>query len=967
MDGTNASGAGADGSTTNGGTALSVVSLDQSSHHTDASQRFLSSEGSVELNHNGCCIHHPFVQLQRRKSNGGGWHIMSRTCALCAEEDVEEDARWETAEREEAHREAAVRRGASGKAISAAASVSSSVASKAAAVKDKVKDAAASVMSSRFRRGSSQSSSRDLSKSPPLTQAKPHPLEQQHSLLNTTSRRSMILEDTLFSPSSGEESIDSSQEDDDNESITPSFLETDEDEDSLSVGSSTSSCCLSKGSVASTTPSESIELNSLGEPITPPPQRNIIGVSGHVPEQVDEQRSVFSRRSRKSHKSHGTSRIHDQNSKGDKHQAVQEIILKEISVPFNGEKSEGSLKRSKKSKRSTSRGRRKIEEDSVDMIRVESALRKIKSIEKIQQAATSTVPRETVTSKTPRKKKSIEKTRQAVTSTVTSETVTSKSVNSNQQQLDKMTKPPKSPRPPRSKSPINQITKRNPPPPPPRRNNSKIGTGSKNKNKNSNDAQLTSKKNTIGNDDDNNVNHDMKTAVPNPHPEPELPSNLAMIECTPQSQPQQLPLHPMQSLPQMLQQPLQSQPQQQLLHPMQLQMPQQLQPQPPESFPELQVQGHQVENSKEWMKYSTGCTRREQQTAAEAENGGKKKSKFLGRSTKASSQEKRPMVRTVKQMPFTDQFGDFGFFSGNVDEQGRPDGKGSIKYENGVFYEGTWAAGCQDKLAASQYGRIRGGFTSWSGKGKSGTKSGSVLPWNARKNDAHDAQSKTNTRGMEWVDLNGDSGRYSGEINNDQLPHGNGIMRYDFGLIAEGEWVNGVLKEGPQDRMIGMATAMNGGQSVAPGMAINSGMSVGPGAGEFASGAVSVLGCGGISVAPPGGFGGGMGGMMMAQQPPTMAFSGMNPMMSMANQSRQASQHAMIAHQNLMMKSGMGGGVYGGAGSVYGGGAAAGGGSVHPGSVMPLQHATQVQQQIQQMPQQQQPGNNPPVSEIKLS
>merc|ERR1711971_858120 len=147
----------------------------------------------------------------------------------------------------------------------------------------------------------------------------------------------------------------------------------------------------------------------------------------------------------------------------------------------------------------------------------------------------------------------------------------------------------------------------------------------------------------------------------------------------------------------------------------------------------------------------------------------------------------------------------------------------------------------------------------------------------------------------EWMDLNRDSGRYTGEVNKDQLPHGSGIMKYDFGLIAEGDWVNGVLKEGPQDRMIAAAAAMNGGQSIAPGMAINSGMSVGPGVGGFASGAVSVLGNGGISVAPIG-FGGGIGGVAMAQP-----FSGINPMMAMANQSRQASQHAMVAHQNLMM------------------------------------------------------------------
>ena len=82
-----------------------------------------------------------------------------------------------------------------------------------------------------------------------------------------------------------------------------------------------------------------------------------------------------------------------------------------------------------------------------------------------------------------------------------------------------------------------------------------------------------------------------------------------------------------------------------------------------------------------------------------------------------------------------------------------------------------------------------------------------MLPWNARKNDAHDATATLNVRGMEWTDLNGDSGRYTGQVNNDQLPHGKGVMRYDFGLIAEGEFRNGVLKEGPQDRMVALNVA----------------------------------------------------------------------------------------------------------------------------------------------------------------
>merc|ERR1712238_372179 len=154
-----------------------------------------------------------------------------------------------------------------------------------------------------------------------------------------------------------------------------------------------------------------------------------------------------------------------------------------------------------------------------------------------------------------------------------------------------------------------------------------------------------------------------------------------------------------------------------------------------------------------------------------------------------------------------------------------------MKYDNGVFYEGTYTDGQQDDIAASQYGKIRGGFTSWSGKGTSSTKPGMVMPWNARKNDAHDANGRKNARGMEWTDFNGSSGRYTGEVNNEGVPHGKGIMKYSYGLIAEGEFNNGVLKEGPQDRIISEARSISaggaGGMSIAPGMSVGP-MSIGP-------------------------------------------------------------------------------------------------------------------------------------------
>ena len=144
---------------------------------------------------------------------------------------------------------------------------------------------------------------------------------------------------------------------------------------------------------------------------------------------------------------------------------------------------------------------------------------------------------------------------------------------------------------------------------------------------------------------------------------------------------------------------------------------------------------------------------------------------MFGREPK-KKQSERETLRSVKQMPFTDAFGDHGLYSGTVNTEGRPHGKGSMKYDNGVFYEGTYTDGSQDSMAASQYGKIRGGFTSWSGTGKNATKPGMVLPWNARKDDVPDTHATRNVRGMEWTDFNGSSGRYTGEVNANRLPHG---------------------------------------------------------------------------------------------------------------------------------------------------------------------------------------------------
>jgi hypothetical protein len=393
----------------------------------------------------------------------------------------------------------------------------------------------------------------------------------------------------------------------------------------------------------------------------------------------------------------------------------------------------------------------------------------------------------------------------------------------------------------------------------------------------------------------------------------------------------------------------------------------------------------QHKGTPDWMAYQVASKtdKKESGGGRSVSSAGRRgRNKMFGKAPDKLANDERNAGKTVKKMPFTDQFGDFGLYTGQVDDESRPHGKGSMKYDNGVFYEGTWTNGCQDQKAASQYGRIRGGFTSWQGQGKHATKSGMVMPWNARKNDAHDPNAKTNVRGMEWTDLNGDSGRYTGEVNSDKLPHGFGVMKYDFGLIAEGDWNNGILKEGPQDRMISAAASMmsgarsgGGGMSVGPGgMSIGPGMSVGLGARGFSSASVGPMSIGaGMSVGPMsiGGsnFGGSfMGGGMPMMYPQGIQVGGMNPMMMNRGMPLNPQQHMMIAQQNAAMKS-MGGSVFGGGSVVYGGGPP----PMH--MPMPMQQGIPPPMQMQQgmpPPMQMQvppPSENrdvPPISEIKI-
>ena len=289
-------------------------------------------------------------------------------------------------------------------------------------------------------------------------------------------------------------------------------------------------------------------------------------------------------------------------------------------------------------------------------------------------------------------------------------------------------------------------------------------------------------------------------------------------------------------------------------------------------------------------------------------------------------------TKKVSKMAYTDPFGDTGLYTGEVDEETqRPHGKGKMKYDNGIFFEGTWYYGCKnDSMMAKNNGistmggasstiiqqdgstreRILSGFTSW--KGKTST-------------DASGFGGKGRfVYGMEWVDPAGLSGKYTGRVNESDVPDGKGVMRYHFGLIAEGDWIKGVLNTGagagvnPMMAAGNPAGAMSGAMSIAPGMSV-----AGAGGGGGAMSVVSGLGmmsiCGG---------GGGMGGFypptpsvaagvynsmvnpyanMMAAIPPTpLVAVGNHPMGAMGNpgagyfqQQQQQQQQQMMHHHQV--------------------------------------------------------------------
>jgi hypothetical protein len=71
------------------------------------------------------------------------------------------------------------------------------------------------------------------------------------------------------------------------------------------------------------------------------------------------------------------------------------------------------------------------------------------------------------------------------------------------------------------------------------------------------------------------------------------------------------------------------------------------------------------------------------------------RSKSSNRSSSNRRQQQQLGPRKVKNLKIRDQNRVPGRYSGYVDENSRPSGKGTIRYENGMEWTGVWSAGEQ--------------------------------------------------------------------------------------------------------------------------------------------------------------------------------------------------------------------------------------------------------------------------------
>ena len=133
----------------------------------------------------------------------------------------------------------------------------------------------------------------------------------------------------------------------------------------------------------------------------------------------------------------------------------------------------------------------------------------------------------------------------------------------------------------------------------------------------------------------------------------------------------------------------------------------------------------------------------------------------------------------VTRMPFTDAYGERGWYTGEVaGGSGLPHGMGTMHYCDGRTRGGWWTNGL-----ASGGGKDDGSDAPRRDEGSVGSR---------RSGTARDEGRVV--VGMEWSDLRGNPGFFTGETDEGREPHGMGSMRYSDGGVLAGEWFHGQFR-----------------------------------------------------------------------------------------------------------------------------------------------------------------------------
>lgn len=178
----------------------------------------------------------------------------------------------------------------------------------------------------------------------------------------------------------------------------------------------------------------------------------------------------------------------------------------------------------------------------------------------------------------------------------------------------------------------------------------------------------------------------------------------------------------------------------------------------------------------------------------------------------------------VTRMPFTDAYGDKGWYTGEVASgSGLPHGQGTMHYCDGRMRSGWWSNGLAGgppknnargppppsnnmgppPPATSQQGQyVKSGNSVSSPNSHQHYNNNGPPPPSSSHYHPHPQQQPPpplpSTNGavfnIEWTDLNGKDGYYTGETDESGEPHGMGSMRYLDNTVLEGEWYHGELE-----------------------------------------------------------------------------------------------------------------------------------------------------------------------------